>query len=64
MKNLCKGTLRLKKNKDMKLERAIQRASKVPGGIIREQRKETCVAEWNLVFHEIYLIDDLFHNLS
>ena len=56
--------MRLKKNKDMKLERAIQRASKVPGGIIREQRKETYVAEWNLVFHEIYFIDDLFHNLS
>ena len=49
---------------DMKLEPAIQRASKDPGGIVGEQRKETYVAEWNLAFHETHLIDDLFHNLT
>ena len=48
---------------DMKLQQTIQRTSKDPGGIIGEQRKEACVAEWNLVFHETHLIDDLFHNL-
>ena len=49
---------------DMKLEQTIKRASKDLGEIIREQQKEAYVAEWNLVFHEAYLIDDLFYNLS
>ena len=49
---------------DMKLEQTIQRASKDPGGIFGEQRKETYVAEWNLVFHETHLIDDLLHNVT
>ena len=48
---------------DMKFQQTILRTSKDPGGIIGEQRKEACVAEWNLVFHETHLIDDLFHNL-
>ena len=36
---------------DMKLEQTIKSASKDRGGIIGEQRKETYVAELNLVFH-------------
>ena len=47
----------------MKLEQTIQRASKDAGGIIGEQRKEAYVAEWNLVFHETHLIEDLYRNL-
>ena len=43
---------------DMKLEQTIKRACKDLGGIIGEQRKETYVAEWNLIFHETNLIDD------
>ena len=49
---------------DMKLEQALQRASKDPGGIIGEQREKIYVAEWNLFFHEARLIDDVFHNLT
>ena len=49
---------------DMKLEQTIQKASKDPGGIIGEQRNETYVAEWSLVFHETHLIADLFQNLT
>ena len=48
----------------MKLDQTILRASRDPGGIIWEQWKETFVAEWNLVFHETRLIDDLFYNLT
>ena len=38
---------------DMKLEQTIQRVSKDLGGTIGEQRKETCVAEWILVFMKL-----------
>ena len=48
----------------MKLEQTMQKTSKDPGGIIGEQQKGTYSAEWNLIFHESHLIDDLFHNLT
>ena len=48
---------------DMTLEQT-KRASKDLGGIIGEQRKETYVAEGNLVCHETHSTDDLFHNLT
>ena len=44
---------------DLKLEQTIQRASKCPGGILGEQRRLHYVAEWDLIFHECNMIEEV-----
>ncbi len=41
---------------DMKLEQSIQRASKSQGGIVGQTRNSAVVVDWELIFHEILLI--------
>ena len=49
---------------DMKLEQTIQRASKSQGGIVGQTRNSAVVLEWELVFHEILLIQNNFRELT
>ena len=49
---------------DMKLEQSIQRASKSQGGIIGQTRNSAVVVEWELIFHEILLIQNNFRELT
>ena len=49
---------------DMKLEQSIQRASKSQGGIVGQTRNSAVAVEWELIFHEILLIQNNFRELT
>ena len=51
---------------DMKLEQTIQRVSKGPGGhyVAGQSHKERTMAEYELLFHEIVAISNLFQTLT
>ena len=49
---------------DMKLEQTIQRSKKSQPGIIGQTRQKNYVTEWELVYHEIFQISNLFHGIT
>ena len=49
---------------DMKLEQTIQRSKKSQSGIIGQTRQNNYVTEWELVYHEILNISNLFHGVT
>ncbi len=49
---------------DMKLEPSIQRASKSQGGIVGQARNSGIVVEWQLLFHEVLSISNIFRALT
>lgn len=49
---------------DMKLEQTIQRSKKSSKGIVGQTRKSNYVAEWELIYHEILTISNLFRELT
>ena len=49
---------------DMKLEQSIQRRQKIAQGIIVQPKNAKHVAEWEVAYHEILSIDNVFHTLA
>ena len=49
---------------DMKLEQTIQRSKKSQSGIIGQARQNSYVTEWELVYHKILNISNLFHGIT
>ena len=49
---------------DMKLEQTIQRSKKRSGGMIGETSNKKFVIEWDLAYHEIRSICNVFQNIS
>ena len=49
---------------DMKLEQTIQRSKKSQSGIIGQTRQNNYMTEWELVYHEILNISNLFHGIT
>ena len=48
----------------MKLEQSIQRSQKSAGGIIGQTRQVRYVSEWELIYHEVLAITDVFWHLT
>ena len=48
---------------DMKLEQTIQKSQKSSKGIVGQTRKSNYVAEWQLVYHEVLMICNMFCSL-
>ena len=48
----------------MKLKQTIQRSKKSQPGIIGQTRQSNYMTEWELVFHEILNISNLFHGIT
>ena len=49
---------------DMKLEQTIQRSKKSTSGIIVQSKQTSCVTEWELVYHEILGISNIFTSIT
>ena len=49
---------------DMKLEQSIQRAKKSSGGIIGQTKQTDYVTEWEIIYHEILPINNIFRTLT
>ena len=49
---------------DMKLEQSIQRSQKSVHGIIGQTRKSKYVTEWEVAYHKILSINNVFHTLT
>ena len=46
------------------MEQTIQRAVKDVSVVVGQQRKAHFVAEWNLIYHEVHAIKDVFNDLT
>ena len=49
---------------DMKLEQTIQRSQKSMGGIISQTNQQNYVTEWEIVYHEILSISNVFKEIT
>ena len=49
---------------DMKLEQTIQRSQKSMGGIIIQTNQQNHVTEWEIVYHEILSISNVFKEIT
>ncbi len=49
---------------DMALEQTINRSQKSAGGIIGSTRKKEFVAQWELIYHEMLAVSNLYRELS
>ena len=49
---------------DRKLEQIINMSQKSSGGIVGQAKANSCVTEWELVYHEILAISNCFSDLS
>ena len=49
---------------DMKLEQTIQRSQKSMGGIVSQTNQQNYVTEWEIVYHEILSISNVFKEIT
>ena len=49
---------------DMKLEQTIQRSKKCAAGIIGQTRQFSYVTEWELIYHEVLAISNVYENIT
>ena len=71
-KEFIKGKFAVKTNKgsfnavslNMKLEQTIQRSKKSTSGIIGQSRQTSYVTEWELVYHDILAISNIFTSIT
>ena len=49
---------------DMKLEQTIQRSKKSSGGVIGQTSNIKFVTEWELTYHEVLSICNMFRNIT
>ena len=49
---------------DMKLEQTIQKSKKSAAGIISQTRQLSYVTEWELIYHEVLAISNVYENIT